>query len=120
VNGVPGEVAGRLPSGLATILSEVSVVWGCHPVAGCHYGVWDESTSTAWLADWLLGEPSLLFDVLSHELAHAADSLRLDPEQRSQVYALLDGPARKDELLADRTTGSQTSGDTTDRSSHGT
>jgi hypothetical protein len=63
--------------------------------------VWDEAQNTMWLADWLLAEPSLLYDVVVHELAHAADSHRLDSVRREEVYAQFAGPARQDELLAD-------------------
>jgi hypothetical protein len=101
VSSLPAEVVNRLPGGLRSVLFSVSLQWGCHPRAGCHYGVWDEGTNTVWLAEWLPVEPSLLFDVLAHELAHAADSQRLDPVKREQLYRELDGPASPDELLAD-------------------
>jgi hypothetical protein len=101
VSGLPAEVVNRIPGPLRVILGQVRVTFGCHPVAGCHYGVWDEAQNTMWLADWLLAEPSLLYDVVVHELAHAADSHRLDSVRRKEVYAQFAGPARQDELLAD-------------------
>lgn len=101
VSVLPAEVVNRMPGPLRVILGQVRVTLGCHPVAGCHYGVWDESQNTMWLADWLLAEPSLLYDVVVHELAHAADSHRLDSVRREEVYAQFAGPARQDELLAD-------------------
>jgi hypothetical protein len=100
-SGLPGEVYQRLSGPFVQLFDQIDLRWGCHPVAGCHYGVWDEGANTMWLADWLLAEPSLLYDVVVHELAHAADSHRLDQQTRNDVYAQLQGPARGDELLAD-------------------
>jgi hypothetical protein len=86
---------------LRALLDEVNIAWGCHPVAGCHYGVWDASTNTVWLASWLVDDPWLLYDVVVHELAHAADSSRLSNVQRGGLYNAFGDSAYPGELLAD-------------------
>lgn len=91
----------RLPGSLSTLLPRVSVSFGCHPTEGCHYGVWDFYTDTIWLSPQLLDDPSLLADVLTHELAHVADTLVLTDSQRNAVYATSPDHLDPREAMAD-------------------
>lgn len=94
-------VVSWLPPALRAQLSTVGVTFGCHPEAGCHYGVWDYRTGTVWLSSGLLDDPDLLYAVLSHELAHVADTNSYSSELREHLYSMVPGYLDPGEGLAD-------------------
>lgn len=101
-DGLDPAVVSRLPRRLRSVLDAVSISWGCHPIGGCHYGIWDVYNNSVWLATWLQNDPGMLYDVLTHELAHAMDSYVYDEHQRAELYQAVAGYGAPDyELVAD-------------------
>ena len=83
------------------MLAVATVTFGCHPEEGCHYGIWDYRTGTVWLSPNLLDDPELLYSVLSHELAHVADTHLYSDQLRGELYSQVPSYLNPGEALAD-------------------